>query len=63
MKKILSLFSLFFFSLVTIAQEVEEYEPVSRKGWSDDTKIVLMIVFAVLCVILAIRTFRNKPEA
>ncbi len=63
MKKLLSFLSLFFFSLVTIAQEVEEYETVNRQGWSDDTKFVLMIVFAVLCVILAIRTFRNKPEA
>lgn len=64
MKKIILLISSLFIQFLTIAQEHgeeigEEYE--KSDGWSNDTKWVLVGIFALLIIVLVIRTFRNKP--
>lgn len=45
------------------AQEVEEKSYASATHWSDETKIGLAIVWGIICMFFAVRTFRNKPEA
>ncbi|MFT5863953.1 MAG: membrane protein YdbS with pleckstrin-like domain [Flavobacteriales bacterium] len=58
------LFTLFALFLVvsTNAQEVlEEVTPTDE--WPLLTKQILLVLFAVLCLFFAARTFRGKPDA
>lgn len=64
MKKILILLSALFFQFLATAQEhgkeiQEEYE---REGWSNETKWVMVGIFAFVILILVLRTFRNKAD-
>ena len=69
MKRLMSFFFLTLAQLTLLASEgasdaadTTGYDSGSEV-WSSETKTVLLIIFAVLCIWLAGRTFRNKPEA
>jgi hypothetical protein len=69
MKKIMSFLFLVLGQFVLLASEGASSASdttgytSSSEVWSSETKTVLLVVFAVLCLWLAARTFRNKPEA
>ena len=68
MKRYVLLFLGFILHFALIAQDTATDDPTKKSyystaNWSDESKLILLWVFIITCLVFAARTFRNKPEA